>query len=348
MSVKPLSVKWGSTMVIEPMAHWWKVLDLQYYILGVCYNIPGTTTTQRSLGPAERDGGAYATHSAHLCVKQHTPIFRSLLHTGCVAQVPTGLRVWFAGRWSPKAHLQSLLIAIGGAKENKTVIFEIVALWVTLVTTGRWLCRVFEYISSILCHQRWYNFNVSKHHTTWFVCLYASKSAFLELLLRAESVFQFNLIEATNENNFSQRKGKSHLVKWAVAVFVWNRISAAHGLPLPGIHRARGSAHACMPGAVFTACGRGAVQQPHPPQRASASEPAAPAATLLCSCLFWSSGRRTSPRALWFCSTRVRACELKWWESSFFFPLWGKLFVCCSGCSLCPSKSYLGQHNIYS
>lgn len=85
----------------------------------------------------------------------------------------------------------------------------------------------------------------------------------------------------------------------------------------------RGSAHACIPGAVFTACGRGAVQQPPPPHRASASKPAVPAATLLCSCLFWSSGRRTAglraPCALWFCSTRVCACELKWWESCFFF-----------------------------
>ncbi len=36
MSVKSLSIaKWGNTMVIEPMAYWWKPLHLQYYGLGV-------------------------------------------------------------------------------------------------------------------------------------------------------------------------------------------------------------------------------------------------------------------------------------------------------------------------
>lgn len=77
-----------------------------------------------------------------------------------------------------------------------------------------------------------------------------------------------------------------------------------------------------MRGAVFTACGRGAVHQPHPLCWASVSKPAVPEATLLYCCLFWSSGRRTAglqvPCALWFCSTRVRACELKWWESCWF------------------------------
>lgn len=111
-----------------------------------------------------------------------------------------------------------------------------------------------------------------------------------------------------------------------------------------------GSGHACMRGAVFTGCGRGAVHQPYPLYWASASKPAVPAATLLYCCLFWSSGKTTAglqvPCALWFYSTRVRACELKWWESCWLLFFFEVNYLCGNGCGLCPSKSCLGQHNI--
>ncbi len=51
MSVKSLSVtEWGDTMVIEPMAHWWKPLYLQYYDPGVGGGFPGKTTSGAQLG----------------------------------------------------------------------------------------------------------------------------------------------------------------------------------------------------------------------------------------------------------------------------------------------------------
>lgn len=50
-----------------------------------------------------------------------------------------------------------------------------------------------------------------------------------------------------------------------------------------------------------------------------------------------------APCALWFVSTRVRACELK----CFFLFFFQVNFLCGSGCGLCSSKSRLGQHIIY-
>lgn len=85
----------------------------------------------------------------------------------------------------------------------------------------------------------------------------------------------------------AREKGKpaecDELVRCLFAVWDPCTLSAAHG-PASALAYTLSNRdqhmRAHMPGAVFTACGRGAVQQPHPPHRASASKPAAPAATL--------------------------------------------------------------------
>ncbi len=47
MSVKPLSIaEWGNTVMIEPVARWWKTVHLQYYELGVCGDTPGRQKSQ--------------------------------------------------------------------------------------------------------------------------------------------------------------------------------------------------------------------------------------------------------------------------------------------------------------
>ena len=129
------------------------------------------------------------------------------------------------------------------------------------------------------------------------------------------------------KTNLTQRKKReAHSVKLIGALFGTGSLHAFCGTWFGSAWRTlctNGSGHACMRGAVFTACGRGAVQQLHPLHWASASKPGVPAAPLLCCCWVWSSGRRTAglqaPCALWFSSTRVRACELKWWESCWLF-----------------------------
>ncbi len=51
MSVKSLSVaEWCNTMLIEPVAHWWKLLHLQYYDPGVGGDFPEKITNSAQLG----------------------------------------------------------------------------------------------------------------------------------------------------------------------------------------------------------------------------------------------------------------------------------------------------------
>ncbi len=69
MSVKSLSItEWGNTMVIEPMAHGWKPLHLQYYDLGVGGDFSGKNHKWRTVRLLTQQTRS----SAHLCVKKRT------------------------------------------------------------------------------------------------------------------------------------------------------------------------------------------------------------------------------------------------------------------------------------
>lgn len=119
-------------------------------------------------------------------------------------------------------------------------------------------------------------------------------------------------------------------MSWCSVCLEWDpcTLSAAHGWALLW-HTlcTTGSAHACMPGAVFTACGRGAVQQPHPPHICIQASSASSHTSLLFVLVFRerTAGPR-APCALRFCSTRVCSRELKWWECCCFFSL--RLIIC--------------------
>ena len=75
---------------------------------------------------------------------------------------------------------------------------------------------------------------------------------------------QINKTDATNKT--SCREGEAHWVSWHSVCLEWElcTLSAAHCGSAWCTLSTRGSAHACMPCALFTACGWGAVQQPHP------------------------------------------------------------------------------------
>lgn len=111
-----------------------------------------------------------------------------------------------------------------------------------------------------------------------------------------------------------------------------------------------------MPGALFTACGWGAVRQPHQPHRASTSKPAVPAATFLCSCLFWSSGRRTAsePRVICGSAVHVNAHVRKVGGKVVYLFIYflcvrvcACVFVCMAEDVVCVLPSH-AQHNIYT
>ncbi len=70
MSVKSLSIaEWGNTMMIESMAHWWKLLHLQYYDPGVGSNL-FEKKKRRTIRLLSRLVMHQTRSSTQLCVKQ--------------------------------------------------------------------------------------------------------------------------------------------------------------------------------------------------------------------------------------------------------------------------------------
>ena len=70
MSVKLLCItELGYTIVIAPMAHWWKPLHLQYYKLGVCGDIPGKNHKRRTMEVRFKNTPAI-TACCHKCLQR--------------------------------------------------------------------------------------------------------------------------------------------------------------------------------------------------------------------------------------------------------------------------------------
>ncbi len=156
MSVKSLSIAEGSnTMVIEPMAHWWKRLHLQYYDPGVSGNFP-----RKIASGAQRNRPAL-----HLvCVWSGIRFFRSLL----VLQKDRCLQTMKIWKWGPKTHLQLLLIVIGATKDNEMKMIMIITLSIDPSTpdfdqkTENWKCTAPQLENtSLCCYVQFLSVNIS-------------------------------------------------------------------------------------------------------------------------------------------------------------------------------------------
>ncbi len=133
MSVKSLSItKWGNTIVIEPVAHWWKRLHLHYYDLGVGSDYLRKAAHSFFFQLLTRLLTQQTRCSTHQCVN-------GILFFPVSARVMSKLLLWpnkqtkdwwlqmmKLGKWGPKTHLQLPIITIGAGKDNKMKIFEII------------------------------------------------------------------------------------------------------------------------------------------------------------------------------------------------------------------------------